>query len=151
MTRKSLGDITRKLSVTESRNCAQFLGTLRRRNPSAASANWEKVAIRRAVAGRDQNLDGRKGTADLLIRMSAGVLSKRSSETVRNAVHRIMSAITGMLSVMRRMTVRDGPKSAIGNRIRELRVTDGQESGCCFDAQRHWRVSIVACHRKRFD
>jgi len=44
ITRKLLGDMTRKLSVTESRNRAQFLGTLSRRNPSVASANWLKVA-----------------------------------------------------------------------------------------------------------
>ena len=43
-TRKSLGDITRKLSVTELRSCAQLRGTFSRRNSSVASANWVHVA-----------------------------------------------------------------------------------------------------------
>ena len=43
-TRKSLGDMTRKLSVTESRSCAQLRGTFSRRNSSVASANWVHVA-----------------------------------------------------------------------------------------------------------
>src|ERR1019366_8266144 len=40
MTRKSFGLMTRKLSVTESQRSAQFRGTVSRRNPSVASANW---------------------------------------------------------------------------------------------------------------
>src|SRR5450759_3527124 len=44
MTRKFLGDMMRKLSVTESRNRGQFRGTFSRRNPSVASANWAQVA-----------------------------------------------------------------------------------------------------------
>ena len=44
MTRKFFGNMTRKLSLTESRNQAQFLGTLSRRNTSVGSANWVKVA-----------------------------------------------------------------------------------------------------------
>ena len=44
ITRKSPGLMTRKLSVTESRNPAQFRGTFSRRNPSASSANWAQVA-----------------------------------------------------------------------------------------------------------
>ena len=44
ITRKSLGDMTRKLSVTESRRLAQFRGTSSRRKPSIASANWVNVA-----------------------------------------------------------------------------------------------------------
>ena len=43
-TRKSLGDMTRKLSVTELRSCAQLRGTFSRRNSSVASANWVHVA-----------------------------------------------------------------------------------------------------------
>ena len=43
-TRKSFGLMMRKLSVTESRNRGQFRGTLSRRNPSVASANWAQVA-----------------------------------------------------------------------------------------------------------
>ena len=41
---KILGDMTRKLSVTESRSCAQLRGTFSRRNSSVASANWVHVA-----------------------------------------------------------------------------------------------------------
>jgi hypothetical protein len=44
------------------------------------------------------------GTADLLIRMSKGVLSKRSSETVRKSPERCPQCAG--------MTVRDGPESA---------------------------------------
>ena len=44
ITRKSLGDMTRKLSVTESHMSAQFRGTFSRKNPSVASANWAHVA-----------------------------------------------------------------------------------------------------------
>src|SRR5208282_6653925 len=43
-TRNSLGDMTRKLSVTESRSSAQLRGTFSRRNSSVASANWVHVA-----------------------------------------------------------------------------------------------------------
>ena len=43
-TRKSLGDMTRKLAVTELRSCAQLRGTFSRRNSSVASANWVHVA-----------------------------------------------------------------------------------------------------------
>ena len=43
-TRKSLGDMTRKLSVTESRRSAQRRGTFSRRKSSVASANWAHVA-----------------------------------------------------------------------------------------------------------
>jgi len=43
-TRKSLGDMTRKLSVTESRRSAQLRGTFSRRKSSVASANWAHVA-----------------------------------------------------------------------------------------------------------
>jgi hypothetical protein len=43
-TRKSLGLMTRKLSVTESQRSAQFRGTFSRRKPSVASANWVQVA-----------------------------------------------------------------------------------------------------------
>ena len=42
-TRKSLGLMMRKLSVTESQRSAQFRGTVSRRNPSVASANWAQV------------------------------------------------------------------------------------------------------------
>ena len=42
--RKSLGAIIRKLSVTESRNSAQLLGTLSRRKPRVASANSVQVS-----------------------------------------------------------------------------------------------------------
>ena len=44
ITRKSLGDMTRKLSVTESHRFAQLRGTVSRRKPSVASANWLHVA-----------------------------------------------------------------------------------------------------------
>ena len=44
ITRKSLGDMTRKLSVTESHRFAQLRGTVSRRKPSVASANWVHVA-----------------------------------------------------------------------------------------------------------
>jgi hypothetical protein len=44
MTRKSFGLMTRKLSVTESQRSAQFRGTVSRRKPSVASANWAQVA-----------------------------------------------------------------------------------------------------------
>jgi len=44
ITRKSLGEMTRKLSVTESHSPAQFLGTVSRRNPRVASANSRHVA-----------------------------------------------------------------------------------------------------------
>src|SRR5450756_1569158 len=44
ITRKSLGLMTRKLSVTESHRSAQFRGTFSRRKPSVASANWAQVA-----------------------------------------------------------------------------------------------------------
>ena len=44
ITRKSLGEMTRKLSVTESRNLCQFRGTFSRRNSSVAAANWAQVA-----------------------------------------------------------------------------------------------------------
>ena len=44
MTRKSFGLMTRKLSVTESQRSAQFRGTVSRRKPSVASANWAHVA-----------------------------------------------------------------------------------------------------------
>jgi hypothetical protein len=43
-TRKSLGLMMRKLSVTESQRSAQFRGTFSRRKPSVASANWVQVA-----------------------------------------------------------------------------------------------------------
>lgn len=43
-TRKSLGLMMRKLSVTESQRSAQFRGTFSRRKPSVASANWAQVA-----------------------------------------------------------------------------------------------------------
>ena len=43
-TRKSLGDMTRKLSLTESHRLTQFRGTFSRRNSSVASANWAHVA-----------------------------------------------------------------------------------------------------------
>jgi hypothetical protein len=43
-TRKSFGLMTRKLSVTESQNCGQFLGTFSRRKSSVASANSRYVA-----------------------------------------------------------------------------------------------------------
>src|SRR5450759_5107172 len=43
-TRKSLGLMMRKLSVTESQRFAQFRGTFSRRKPSVASANWAQVA-----------------------------------------------------------------------------------------------------------
>src|SRR5665811_2495395 len=43
-TRKSLGLMMRKLSVTESQRTAQFRGTFSRRKPSVASANWAQVA-----------------------------------------------------------------------------------------------------------
>ena len=43
-TRKSFGLMTRKLSVTESQNCGQLLGTFSRRKASAASANSRYVA-----------------------------------------------------------------------------------------------------------
>src|SRR5674476_94152 len=43
-TRKSLGLMIRKLSVTESQRSAQFRGTFSRRKPSVASANWAQVA-----------------------------------------------------------------------------------------------------------
>ena len=42
--RKSLGSMMRKLSVTESQRSAQFRGTVPRKNPSVASANWAQVA-----------------------------------------------------------------------------------------------------------
>ena len=44
ITRKSLGDMTRKLSVTELHRFAQLRGTVSRRKPSVASANWLHVA-----------------------------------------------------------------------------------------------------------
>ena len=44
MTRKSFGLMTRKLSVTQSQRSAQFRGTVSRRKPSVASANWAHVA-----------------------------------------------------------------------------------------------------------
>jgi hypothetical protein len=44
MTRKFLGEMTRKLSVTESQKCAQLRGTCSRRKPSVASANCAQVA-----------------------------------------------------------------------------------------------------------
>ena len=44
MTRKSFGLMTRKLSVTKSQRSAQFRGTVSRRKPSVASANWAHVA-----------------------------------------------------------------------------------------------------------
>src|SRR5450756_43023 len=44
ITRKSLGLMMRKLSVTESQSSAQFRGTFSRRKPSVASANWAQVA-----------------------------------------------------------------------------------------------------------
>ena len=44
ITRKSLGDMTRKLSVTESHRSAQFRGTVSRRKSRVASANWVQVA-----------------------------------------------------------------------------------------------------------
>jgi len=44
ITRKSLGDMTRKLSVTESRNFVQSLGTVSRRNLRVAPANSRYVA-----------------------------------------------------------------------------------------------------------
>ena len=44
MTRKSFGLMTRKLSVTKSQKSAQFRGTVSRRKPSVASANWAHVA-----------------------------------------------------------------------------------------------------------
>ena len=43
-TRKSLGLMMRKLSVTESQRSAQFRGTVSRKKPSVASANWVQVA-----------------------------------------------------------------------------------------------------------
>ena len=43
-TRKSLGLMMRKLSVTESQRSAQFRGTFPRRKPRVASANWAQVA-----------------------------------------------------------------------------------------------------------
>lgn len=43
-TRKSFGFMTRKLSVTESQNSGQHLGTFLRRKSSAASANSRYVA-----------------------------------------------------------------------------------------------------------
>ena len=43
-TRKSMGLMMRKLSVTESQRSAQFRGTISRRKPSVASANWAQVA-----------------------------------------------------------------------------------------------------------
>ena len=43
MSRKSFGRMTRKLSVTESQIPTQSRGTLLRRKPSAASANWVTV------------------------------------------------------------------------------------------------------------
>src|SRR5450830_1017887 len=43
-TRKSLGLMMRKLSVTESQRSAQLRGTISRRKPSVASANWAQVA-----------------------------------------------------------------------------------------------------------
>jgi hypothetical protein len=43
-TRKSLGLMIWKLSVTESQWSAQFRGTVSRKNPSVASANWAQVA-----------------------------------------------------------------------------------------------------------
>jgi hypothetical protein len=43
-TRKSFGLMTRKLSVTESRKLAQFLGTLSRKKSSVASAKCPHVA-----------------------------------------------------------------------------------------------------------
>src|SRR5450756_2744035 len=43
-TRKSLGLMMRKLSVTESQRSAQFRGTISRRKPSVASENWAQVA-----------------------------------------------------------------------------------------------------------
>ena len=47
-TRKSLGLMMRKLSVTESQRSAQFRGTVSRRKPSVASANWATFGGRRA-------------------------------------------------------------------------------------------------------
>jgi hypothetical protein len=44
MTRKFLGETTRKLSVTESQKCSQLRGTCSRRKPSVASANCAQVA-----------------------------------------------------------------------------------------------------------
>ena len=44
ITRKSLGEMTRKLSVTESHSFAQFLGTVSRRNLKVASANSRQLA-----------------------------------------------------------------------------------------------------------
>jgi hypothetical protein len=44
MTRKSFGLMTRKLSETESQRSAQLRGTVSRRNPRVASANWAQVA-----------------------------------------------------------------------------------------------------------
>jgi glyoxylate utilization-related uncharacterized protein len=44
MTRKFFGLMTRKLSVTESQRSVQFRGTVSRRKPSVASANWAQVA-----------------------------------------------------------------------------------------------------------
>src|ERR1700758_2682022 len=44
MTRKSFGEMTRKLSLTESQKCAQLRGTCSRRKPSVASANCAQVA-----------------------------------------------------------------------------------------------------------
>ena len=44
ITRKSLGDMTRKLSVTESHRFAQLRGTVSRRKSRVASANWVHVA-----------------------------------------------------------------------------------------------------------
>ena len=43
ITRKSLGDMMRKLSVTESQRSSQFRGTFSRRKLSVASAKWAKV------------------------------------------------------------------------------------------------------------
>ena len=44
MTRKSLGEMTRKLSVIRSRNRFQFLGMVRRRNVMIASRNSARVS-----------------------------------------------------------------------------------------------------------
>jgi len=44
ITRNSFGLMTRKLSVTESQRLAQFRGTVSRRKPSVALANWAQVA-----------------------------------------------------------------------------------------------------------
>src|SRR5215467_1366142 len=106
ITRKSLGEMTRKLSVTESHSPAQFLGTVSRRNPSGEISAcgvarvvchmlvhkppepFDRVQVR-AIRRNEMQLNPPTGLSQPLLHQPSMVITSIVEKDVNERQHRI--------------------------------------------------------------